>query len=283
MADVFVSYSRSDEARVELLVRSLKAHGVTVWWDRSLEQGADFAALIRDEIAGAKAVLVCWSESAAGSRWVRAEADEADHQHKYVGALICPGRAPPPFNAVNNANLQHWQGAADDRNILELLRAVGQKIGRDDIAALAEAEDARLAAEERRKRAEAEAQNAQRVAQEHAESQAAFERDNKVYLAEVRRLEKRNASFFVRFVRLSIAIAAGLALLLFVLATNLVLGLLPDNPLVAVVGMIVFVAGLLAFIPVMIRVYSARSHRAAARLEAARARVWALSGGKSGA
>lgn len=157
MAEVFVSYSRADESRVEMLVRALMAHGVSVWWDRSLEQGAHFGALIRKEIGEAGAVVVCWSEAASQSQWVLEEADEAKHLDKYVGCLIAPGRAGMGFNTLNNANLQAWNGAADDRQLLALLRDVGRRIQRSDIADLAEAEEARLAEEARQQRAKEEA------------------------------------------------------------------------------------------------------------------------------
>lgn len=157
MADVFVSYSRADSARVEMLVRALAAHNISVWWDRSLEQNADFGALIRKEIADAGAVVVCWSDAASNSRWVREEADEANHLGKYVGCLISSGRAAMGFNTLNNANLQSWNGAADDRQLLALLRDVGQRLKRSEISDLAEAEEARLAEESRQRQAKEEA------------------------------------------------------------------------------------------------------------------------------
>lgn len=134
MANVFISYRRTDAVRVEQLVTAIQAHGIDVWWDRSLEQNAEFGALIREEIAKAGAVVVCWSDAAAESRWVVAEADEADYRKKYVGCMIGPGRAPPPFNTMNNANLAEWQGRADDPQLLMLLEKVGRLIGRPDVA-----------------------------------------------------------------------------------------------------------------------------------------------------
>lgn len=179
MADVFVSYSRKDSARVEMLVRALEAHGLSVWWDRSLEQGQDFGQLIRAEIRAARAVVVCWSEAAADSTWVQAEADEGSHQEKYVGSLIAPGRAPMPFNTKNNANLQAWAGAADDMQLLNLLKEVGRLAERQDIADRAQSmkralddQDARERAAEQAKRAEAlRAADDQRAAEERTRMQ----------------------------------------------------------------------------------------------------------------
>lgn len=37
MADVFVSYARSDKARVAPLVAAIEAQGWSVWWDPDLD------------------------------------------------------------------------------------------------------------------------------------------------------------------------------------------------------------------------------------------------------
>ena len=39
MADVFVSYSRSDRSRVAPLVAALEAKGWSVWWDPAIDSG----------------------------------------------------------------------------------------------------------------------------------------------------------------------------------------------------------------------------------------------------
>ncbi len=40
MADVFVSYARSDKARVAPLVAAIEAQGWSVWWDRRSTPGS---------------------------------------------------------------------------------------------------------------------------------------------------------------------------------------------------------------------------------------------------
>ena len=42
MADVFVSYARSDKARVAPLVAAIEAQGWTVWWDPDIAAGQEF-------------------------------------------------------------------------------------------------------------------------------------------------------------------------------------------------------------------------------------------------
>jgi hypothetical protein len=46
MADIFISYSKSDRALALKLSTFLESEGWTVWWDKSLEA----ADLYRDEI-----------------------------------------------------------------------------------------------------------------------------------------------------------------------------------------------------------------------------------------
>ena len=54
MADIFVSYSRADKARVGPLVAALEAHGWSVWWDPEITPGDEFDALIGAELESAR-------------------------------------------------------------------------------------------------------------------------------------------------------------------------------------------------------------------------------------
>ena len=66
MSQVFVSYSRKDEAAVRDLVSRLQADGVDIWFDRDqLRPGQRWEDEIRNAINDARAVVVCLS-----SRWV---------------------------------------------------------------------------------------------------------------------------------------------------------------------------------------------------------------------
>src|SRR5437016_13573510 len=76
MADVFVSYARSDKARVAPLVAAIEAKGWTVWWDPEISAGQEFDRQIAAELKIAAAVLVVWTPNSVESRWVRGEARE---------------------------------------------------------------------------------------------------------------------------------------------------------------------------------------------------------------
>ena len=64
MADVFVSYARSDKARVVPLVAAIEAKGWSVWWDRRIPHGKDFNDYIQRQLDAARCIVVLWSKPA---------------------------------------------------------------------------------------------------------------------------------------------------------------------------------------------------------------------------
>jgi len=50
MADVFVSYARSDKARVAPLVAVLESQGWSVWWDTEIATGQEFDRQISTQL-----------------------------------------------------------------------------------------------------------------------------------------------------------------------------------------------------------------------------------------
>src|SRR3954447_11161618 len=74
MADVFVSYARTDKPRVAPLVAAIEAAGWSVWWDPAIDPGQEFDERIANELSAARAVLVVWTPASVKSRWVRGEA-----------------------------------------------------------------------------------------------------------------------------------------------------------------------------------------------------------------
>src|SRR5687768_4459556 len=78
MADVFISYSRDDAKLARLFADAFQSAGLTVWWDDALRSGEAFDESIERALREAKAVVVLWSTTSVTSRWVRAEATQAD-------------------------------------------------------------------------------------------------------------------------------------------------------------------------------------------------------------
>jgi hypothetical protein len=113
MVDVFISYSRSNQPVVRQLAEAVKRLGYSVWWDDELPPHLSYSDVITDKIGSAKAAIVVWSEGAAASEWVRAEADVARSQKKLIQTSI-DGRMPPmPFNQIQFAAIGDWRGEED--------------------------------------------------------------------------------------------------------------------------------------------------------------------------
>src|SRR3954463_8416904 len=110
MADVFISYAREDRAVAQLLAQALEAGGRTVWWDREILPGNDFAELIAAELARAKAVMVVWSVASSKSGWGRDEAHEGLERGVLVPVLMGVPEPPLGYRSIHAVDLTGWQG-----------------------------------------------------------------------------------------------------------------------------------------------------------------------------
>lgn len=124
MADVFVSYARGDQPLAERIARHLIGAGFTAWWDGDLLPHESFANVIQQEIQGARAVLVIWSETGARSQWVRAEAELARAEGKLIQVVVDLCTIPLPFNQYQAADLRHWHGDTADPQWRKVLASV---------------------------------------------------------------------------------------------------------------------------------------------------------------
>lgn len=130
MADVFVSYSRSDKARVAPIVAALEAKGWSVWWDPAIAPGQQFDRMISDELECARAVLVVWTPDSVESRWVRGEAREGADRGILVPVQLGPARLPIDFRAYHTTDLGESGEVARNPLFSEVVRAVENLIGR---------------------------------------------------------------------------------------------------------------------------------------------------------
>ena len=130
MADVFVSYARSDRNAVAPLVAAIEAQGWTVWWDPAITPGQEFDRLIADELALAKAVLVVWTPGSVESRWVRGEARDAADRGILVPVRIGDARLPIDFRALHTTDLEAIPHAARGAAFGEALCALRTLIER---------------------------------------------------------------------------------------------------------------------------------------------------------
>jgi adenylate cyclase len=108
--EIFLSYARSAEMQAKRIAAALEGQGYSVWWDDDLPAHRAYTEVIEEHLRSAKAVLVIWSEDAAKSEWVRAEADFARHAHKLVQLSIDGALPPMPFNQIQCPTLRDWVG-----------------------------------------------------------------------------------------------------------------------------------------------------------------------------
>jgi hypothetical protein len=128
MGRIFLSYAREDRASAERLTRVLERNGHTVWWDRDLDGGEEFAAEIEAALDQAEAVVVAWSVNSAKSRWVRDEAGIGGDTGRLVPVSIDGSRPPIGFRQFHTIDLRGWKGANADARTADLLRSVDRRL-----------------------------------------------------------------------------------------------------------------------------------------------------------
>jgi adenylate cyclase len=130
MADVFMSYARTDKARVAPLVAAIEAQGWTVWWDPDIAAGQEFDRQIAAELKAAAAVVVVWTPQSVESRWVRGEARDAADRGLLVPVRFSGAELPIDVRAIHTTDLDGWGDDPKSPQVLELLRALGAMINR---------------------------------------------------------------------------------------------------------------------------------------------------------
>lgn len=112
MSNVF--YQRSGEPAAHRVANALRAAGHQVWTDEELPPHRAYSEVIEERLQSADAVVVLWSEAAAKSEWVRAEAEYARGRRRLVQIVLDDSLPPLPFNQTQCVRLKGWNG--DQRN-----------------------------------------------------------------------------------------------------------------------------------------------------------------------
>jgi adenylate cyclase len=136
MADVFVSYARSDKARVAPLVAAIEARGWSVWWDPEIAPGQEFDRRIARELEAAAAVLVVWTPQSVESRWVRGEARDGAERGILVPVRFEKANLPIDVRAFHTTDLDDAGDGDRSPQVQEILRALEAVIARGRAAAL---------------------------------------------------------------------------------------------------------------------------------------------------
>ena len=129
MSDVFISYGRTTARRAKAVADALRAAGHSVWLDEDLPAHRAYADVIEERLRSAKAVVVVWSQEAAKSLWVRAEANVALELGTLVQLSIDGTLPPMPFNQVQCAELNGWSGDVDAPGWRKVSASVADLLG----------------------------------------------------------------------------------------------------------------------------------------------------------
>ena len=107
-ADVFVSYSREDAARVSNLVAKLRAAGVSLWIDQGgIDAASQWSEQIVNALESAKALLLMVSESAVHSHNVAKEVVLVSERKGHILPVHLQPTAIPPALKYQLAGIQH--------------------------------------------------------------------------------------------------------------------------------------------------------------------------------
>ncbi len=132
MADIFVSYSRADKARVAPLVAAFEAQGWSVWWDPEITPGDEFDKLIGEELERARVVVVVWTRSSVDSRWVKGEARDAADREVLVPVRFENARLPIDVRSIHTTEMDDWGGSRDSAPFKALCAALDTKLKRSE-------------------------------------------------------------------------------------------------------------------------------------------------------
>ncbi len=135
MASVFLSYDRDDAERAKTIARALERGGHSVWWDRHIKGGAEFAQEIEQELAKAAAVVVLWSERSIRSAWVRDEAAEGRDKGKLIPVSLDGTSAPMGFRQYQGIDLSapRSERGSEMRRLLDAIDGLAAQLTLEDV------------------------------------------------------------------------------------------------------------------------------------------------------
>jgi TolB-like protein/Tfp pilus assembly protein PilF len=130
VSEIFVSYSRSTEPQARRVAEALTALGYDVWRDDQLLPHRPYLEDTQARLETAKAVLVLWSKAAVKSEWVRSEANQGRQMRKVVQVSLDGSMPPMPFDQIQCAWLQGWDGDPANREWQNVLTALAELVPR---------------------------------------------------------------------------------------------------------------------------------------------------------
>ena len=124
MANIFLSYVHEDEPRARAIAALLEREGHTLWWDRHIRGGTQYASEIEAALAAAERVVVLWSRQSILSAWVRDEAAVGRDTDRLVPVVIDGTEPPLGFRQFQTIDLSAWRGRGKSPQVQRLIEAV---------------------------------------------------------------------------------------------------------------------------------------------------------------
>ena len=128
MASIFLSYAREDSARARSVAEALETGGHSVWWDRHIASGREFAGEIEAALDKADVIVVLWSKNASKSPWVRDEATIGRDSGRLLPVLLDDAGPPIGFRQYQALDLSGWRARDRDPRTQELVDTVSAKL-----------------------------------------------------------------------------------------------------------------------------------------------------------
>ena len=134
MADIFLSYAREDEARIQPLISAFTKEGWSVFWDRHIPAGQTWRSHIGQALGDAKCVIVAWTRFSVVSSWVSEEADVGRQRGVLVPILLDTVEVPIGFRSIQVANLTEWAPGQNSPRFEQLLDDINALMAASPIA-----------------------------------------------------------------------------------------------------------------------------------------------------
>lgn len=130
MADIFLSYSREDEARIRGLVSQIEAQGWSVFWDRRIPAGETWRSHIGSALQDSRCIVVAWSKHSIESQWVAEEADEGKTRRVLIPLLLDHVQPPRGFREIQAADISDWHAGQTSERLNELIEDIRRLLGK---------------------------------------------------------------------------------------------------------------------------------------------------------
>jgi hypothetical protein len=112
VSQIFISYASEDTPFARQLATAFIDEGWSVWWDKQIPPGMDYAQVIEQAVNDAHCIVVLWSRNSISSRWVHTEAAVGADRQIVATVTIDDTPAeqiPFEFRRLQAVDLSDWR------------------------------------------------------------------------------------------------------------------------------------------------------------------------------